>query len=381
MSQTPNVPAPAGGPRQQFLATIEKAAHEFASGQPLSVGAQDLKRSIDRVMVAFRQAAAASPDLMQCDPTSIARAIALSALTGLQPGGPLPDVYLLPQRANGRLTCDWRISWRGYATLCARAGYRLRAVEVHEGDTFEYAEGLFPDLKHLPAGGRNTWDTLQAVYVVAHRVGHQHEVPAFMVVPRSTIEARRNASPSRNSGPWQSWPLEMARKAAIRYAIQRGLVPLDDVAAHAYEQDRDTVEAQPAAAVQATPNTYFIGEDTTPSGVAAVVAAAEKLSPSAAVAPQASQPTAALLVEPKKPRSRAKKAPVTEPVTRDQAAADRRAALLADAEATHAELSSAEDAAIRKRIGAMDEHDTWSDEQLVAYYREGSLVVDERGAE
>jgi phage RecT family recombinase len=242
MSDQKQLPSPARQSREQFLATVAAAGKEFGVAAPLSVDRQQVARSVDRVMVSFRQQSAANPTLLECTPASVARAIALSALTGLLPGGPLPDVYLLPQKVAGQQTLDWRISWRGYVTLCARAGYRLRAVHVFDGDEFDYCEGLVPDLTHRPAqDAEQSWDTMRAVYVVAHPV--QAGPPVFMVVPRRIIEARRAVSQSRDNGPWRQWPLEMALKAAIRYAVQRGLVPLDDVAAYAHGEDADVIEA------------------------------------------------------------------------------------------------------------------------------------------
>lgn len=368
------------GPRQAFLDNIALSAKTFARAMPRSVPDVEINRAIDQVMVAYRQAAMLNPELLSCDPASVARAVALSALTGLKPGGPLPDVYLLPQKMNGRLMCDWRISWRGYATLAQRAGYRLRAVEVHEGDTFEYAEGLFPDLKHLPVNGTNTWDTLLAVYVVAHRVGAAHEVPAFMVVSRSTIEARRNASPSRNSGPWQSWPLEMARKAAIRYAIQRGLVPLDDVAAHAYEQDRETVEA-----VAADAPSYFLDAPSKPAGLAGVVAAAENRMQGSAASPGLAAQNLASPAVPKRGRGRPRKeaAPDAPAPDATEAQAVGHSAVVATARAAEAQLSGAESEAMRDRLGIGDgaDLDELTAPQLAAVVREAYAIIDERGGE
>lgn len=380
MSQSPNLPA--ANPRQQFLATIARAAEEFALGQPLSVSAKDLQRSIDGVMLAYRHAAIANADLMSCVPSSIARAVALSAMHNLRPGGPLPDVYLLPQRMNGQLHCDWRISWRGYVTLCARAGWRVTVELVFDGDDFEWTAGLFPDLKHTPAlDCAESYEQLRCAYVVARRIDRPQERPVFMVVSRATLDARRAASPSRNSGPWQQWPLEMARKAAIRYAIQRGLVALDETAAHAFAEDRDMVEAVPVAD---QPNTYFIEPPTQqPRGLQAVVAAAESRAP---VEPPSSGSQGSAGASENAPAKRGRGRPRKEAAPVDHVAeAQRQArlALLGHAKAAVGELSGAEYEALRERLGLGEDADLgdMGAEQLDRVVREASAIVDERGAE
>jgi phage RecT family recombinase len=247
---TSNVPA------IRFRSIVEGKASEFLS---TTLGTQSGQEAAGKVALAFRSAAQANDKLYGCDPASVAQAIAMSAMTGLMPGGPLPDVYLLP-RGN---QLQWFVSHRGYLKLMSRTGTRIRARFVLEGERFEVAEGLNPDIVHVPdLELEPTWDNLKAVYVVAHYPDGNSD---FVVVRKKDIEKRRNNSDAwkRNSkrSPWGQWPVEMALKTGIRYAISRGLVYLDEKSSQAFEQDG--VQDAPAAD---TPNVIIGNEASTGMG-------------------------------------------------------------------------------------------------------------------
>jgi len=219
-------------PALRFRGIVESKATEFLQGM---IGSDAGNEAAGRVALAFRQAAQADDKLYACDPASVAQAVALSAITGLMPGGPLPDVYLLP-RGN---QLQWQVSHRGFARLAARSGIRLRTKAVFESDEFNVREGTDPELKHTPdLNADQSWDTLRAVYVVAHYPNGERD---FVVIRKADIEKRRENSDSfRRSGSrsvWGKWPIEMALKTGIRYAIARGLVPMDDNSATAYQYD------------------------------------------------------------------------------------------------------------------------------------------------
>jgi phage RecT family recombinase len=186
-----------------------------------------------------------SPEIATCSPESVAYCVAMCALTELMPGGPLPTAYLIPRRAKGAMELQWQISWRGMTELARRAGWRIRAITVDKDDVFSVRRGLHEDLVHEPDPDRSpTYETLRGVYVVAT---HPTEPAAWEWVPKALIERRRQVSQSR-SGPWTEWAVEMAQKTAIRYALGRGLVPLDDAGRFAVSRDSDE-QATPLVAV------------------------------------------------------------------------------------------------------------------------------------
>ena len=219
-------------PALRFRSIVEDKASEFLSA---TLGSASGQEAAGKVALAFRAAAQSNDRLYSCDPASVAQAIALSAMTGLMPGGPLPDVYLMPRKNQ----LQWFISHRGYLKLMSRTGTRIRSRFVLEGEKFEVSEGLNPNIIHEPdLDLEPTWESLKAVYVVAHCPDGNSD---FIVVRKKDIEKRRGNSDAwrrnKSTSPWGQWPVEMALKTGIRYAISRGLVSLDEQSAHAFEQD------------------------------------------------------------------------------------------------------------------------------------------------
>jgi phage RecT family recombinase len=241
-------------PAQRFASDVEKAAGEYLSNL---VGGDAGKRAAARLGMALRSLARATPAIYECDRASVVAAVAMSALTGLEPGGPMPTVYVLPRDisfkdGNGdwkkRKELQWQISFRGMMVLAQRAGYQVRALPVYEGDEFELDLGALRPT-HRPAEREEEpkWEELRGVYVVAYQTDTGNLV-GWEWLPRWQVEKRRANSDAYRRGvnstndkdrssPWFKWQEEMIRKTGIRYAISRGLVPLDDVAAAAMELD------------------------------------------------------------------------------------------------------------------------------------------------
>jgi len=219
-------------PAHQFRNVVEAKASDFLQAM---VGTEEGAKAAGRVALAFRQAAQTNDRLYGCDPVSVAQAVALSAMTGLMPGGPLPDVYLLPRGKS----LQWQVSHRGFSKLAARSGVRLRTKAVFESDTFNVIEGTDPSLEHVPdLNAQQSWETLIAVYVVAH---YKDGSKDFVVIRKADIEKRRANSDAykrnKNQSPWGQWPIEMALKTGLRYAFARGIVPMDDTTSNAYDHD------------------------------------------------------------------------------------------------------------------------------------------------
>tara|TARA_R110000823_G_C15850667_1_gene492122 strand:+ start:32 stop:901 length:870 start_codon:yes stop_codon:yes gene_type:complete len=189
------------------------------------VGESKAKEAAARTGMAFAAAhrAARNPqDIENCSRASIASCVALSALTGLMPGGANPLVWLIPK--GGELT--WVPSHRGLMTLCQRAGYQLIPVVVGPSDDlvaeFGEVKSHRQDYQN-PATGLND---LQGVIVSCKRIADGAVFGRFFVT-QSDIIARSRV---RGAGPvWKSWPLEMAMKTAIKYVCARGLIPVESI--------------------------------------------------------------------------------------------------------------------------------------------------------
>lgn len=231
-------------PRKQFATLVDELARQYLS-QLMS--GPEAAAAAGRLTLALRSAAAAAPKLLECPPSDVAQGIAMCAITGLMPGGLFPDCYLIPRNMydptqnKKRLRATWQASARGLRKLVEREGWRLRVEAVHDGDELDVELGLTPRLAHRPDYSvERDWSTLRAMYVVAERPDGS-ATPAFRIIPRAVLEARRAAAESDKV--WGAWPLEMAEKAAIAYVVRRGLVPAE-LAARALEGEGERLEAR-----------------------------------------------------------------------------------------------------------------------------------------
>lgn len=245
-------------PKQQYTAYIERLTRQVVDALPISVRDEDLKRARARFRVAFsadgyeakfRGDGSQAPTLLDCTGESIARAIVLSAMSGLFPGGPKPDVWLIPRRNKHRsnaLECNWQLSFRGYLRLARRAGYDLEPVLVYEGEDFKLEEGNYPKIHHV----RNleiepSWDLLRFGYVRVFRQGHREEAKIAYLTKKQIMQRRAKA---QDQGIWNEWPLEMALKTLCHYAGNREMFPVDDPARYAMEAS-DSAELGAGSAV------------------------------------------------------------------------------------------------------------------------------------
>ncbi len=232
---------------QKYTTTVQKLA---AQSLEAWLGRESAIEAAGRLSHALRAAAAANPNIYECPPADLAIAVAMCARTGLMPGGVAPDVYLIPRKNYGQLHLNWQISARGLRKLAEREGWILRARLVFDGDRFEAAYGFDDVLVHEPDWSKEpSWDRLTHAYVTAeHR---QTGERAFTVLHKAQIQARRNTAQSDKV--WAQWPLEMAEKTAIAYAVRRGLVPFEETAkVVGDEMDAHVVEAQPVTASRPT---------------------------------------------------------------------------------------------------------------------------------
>lgn len=229
------------------------------------LGGEKAREAAGRISLALMALAKRTPTIMDCTPTSVAEAVAMSVVTGLIPGGAMPTCYVLPRKSReGGMELNWQLGFRGMLQLCQRAGFAVAAYPVYPGRVPEFdAHGrLVVPTKRLPPVER-TVSNLIGVVVKVRRIADGSEF-ADVFVEADLIEARRNASDAYQRGvkpgapdwarksPWFQWEEEMALKTAIRYAISRGAVPVDDVAQRALEADgrRDIIEADAVEVTQ-----------------------------------------------------------------------------------------------------------------------------------
>lgn len=226
-------------PRSQYQGFVDRLTTQVIAAMPLSVPDEDLKRARARFRVAF--SADAQGQLSECTPESVARAIVMSALSGLFPGGPRPDVWLIPRRNKERdnqLEVNWQMSFRGYIRLARRAGWELEPVLVYSGEEFKIEEGDTPRVTHV----RNldlpkTWEAIRYVYVRVYPQGKRSEARIAYLTKEEVLKRRRKAQSDKI---WAEWPLEMTYKTIVSYAGNRELFPTDDPARYAMEASERT---------------------------------------------------------------------------------------------------------------------------------------------
>ena len=205
---------------KSFRGLVEASAGSFLTNL---LGSEEGARASARVGLAFAAAvrAAKKPqDLYRCSPESVSSAVAMSALTDLMPGGAMPLVWLIPR--GGEL--QWMPSHRGLTVLAQRCGYIVRAVPVSHADQLEIEMGDV--VKHV--ADPDSWPTsvseLRGVYVKITRMSDGASFGAPWL-PSEAIAQRR-----KQGGPvWNQWPVEMAQKTAIRWAMARGYVPIEGI--------------------------------------------------------------------------------------------------------------------------------------------------------
>lgn len=183
------------------------------------------------------------PKLQQCHPASFIGAIIQCSQLGLEPGGHLGHVYLIPfdNRKAGTVECQVIVGYKGMLELANRSGKvnSPQAHAVYENDFFEFEYGLTPKLRHIPA--RENRGKIIYVYacVFIKDGGNQFEVMSLEEV--NGIRARSKAA---NSGPWQTDYEEMARKTVIRRLFKYLPVSIEMIQAITLDEAADRGEQQ-----------------------------------------------------------------------------------------------------------------------------------------
>ena len=238
-------------PAQNFRLAVERQATDILTSL---VGPEQVQRAAGRLAMALRAAATANPRIYECDRGSVAEAVAKSALTDLMPGGVKPLVYLIPRK--GRL--DWQVSIRGLQALAERNGWvSITATPVHVDDDYEVILGSDETIIHRPARGRwaRVLEDLQGMYVKGK---HRDGLTVCVDVPMGAIQHRKGKSQS--GAVWSEWPVEMAQKTAVGWAISRGYFgglestsgfeALSVVESQSYREAPPARQSEPPAAIE-----------------------------------------------------------------------------------------------------------------------------------
>jgi recombination protein RecT len=205
-----NLPANQKGSNQ--LANVQNLLQKL---QPQLLKALPKHLSPDRMTRIALTELRKIPKLATCDPMSFCGAIMMCAQLGLEPGGALGHIYLIPfdNRKKNITEVQVIMGYRGMIELARRSGQivSLAAHEVYENDTFEFEYGLQEKLRHVPS--LSDRGKLVAVYAVAHFVGGGHQIE---VMSKPDVDKVRARSKTSGSGPWVTDYEEMAKKTVLR---------------------------------------------------------------------------------------------------------------------------------------------------------------------
>jgi recombination protein RecT len=178
-----------------------------------------------------------TPKLMECTQPSLLRCLMDCSQYGLEPDG--RRAHLIPY---GR-ECTLVIDYKGLAELAMRSGLisTLHADTVCENDVFEVDLGEVT--KHT-VNYRQERGKPYAVYAIAK---FKDGGRACAVMTMAEVEAIRNRSKAKNSGPWVTDFGEMAKKTVFRRLAK--MLPLSPEFRDAVERDDDSIDIPAVASV------------------------------------------------------------------------------------------------------------------------------------
>jgi recombination protein RecT len=163
--------------------------------------------------------------LRKCTHKSLLAGVMESLKLGLALGGPMQEAWLVPfnvKQPNGgyQMEATFMVGYQGYRNLIDRAKsvMDMQPQLVYQNDYFE-AELSEQKLIHRPwwlCGAAEPGDVV-AAYVMAHLRGGGKQLT---LLPRTDIEAHRNRSRAKDSGPWVTDFGPMALKTVVRVAAK-----------------------------------------------------------------------------------------------------------------------------------------------------------------
>ena len=156
--------------------------------------------------------------LAQTTPKSFLGAMMTSAQLGMEPNTPLGQAYLIPYKNHGVLECQFQLGYKGLIDLAYRSGQvsTIQAQTVYANDEFEYALGLEPKLRHIPAKTNRGEPVFFYAVFRTKDGGYGYEV---MSIDEVRTHAKKYSKAYEN-GPWKTNFEEMAKKTVLKKALK-----------------------------------------------------------------------------------------------------------------------------------------------------------------
>lgn len=235
------------------------------------VGPEKAREAAGRISVALAAAAASArnpADIYACTHESIARCVAIAALTNIMPGsGSTSLAYLIPRRdrKDEPPQLRYEFSHRGLNALARRTGQTMIPIPISHRDEVSFSETgetqiISRDIDNPPMNE----DELRGVLLIVKELSTGVTI-CREFVPKSIIHKRRDKSDSyqaalrkdwlKKTDPWHAWYIEQCMKTAMHYGIARAWCVIDDAAAvRAAAMDNQTdmrIEQQPTHYIEA----------------------------------------------------------------------------------------------------------------------------------
>lgn len=199
----------------------EKMSHELQAALPDHI---PVKRFQQVVITAVTK----NPELMEADRTSLFIACVECAQDGLVPNG--KEAALAIFSTKNKVTGEWvkQVQYMPMISGIYKRAHesgdipKLSSHVVHENDKFSYEYGFEPSIKHQPA--LQDRGEIIGVYALAITRSGTREIE---YMETKEIESVRHASRNPESGPWEKWWGEMARKTVVRRLCKRLDLSLD----------------------------------------------------------------------------------------------------------------------------------------------------------
>lgn len=248
---TQRQPQPKASDRKVALATINNTLEQmlpaFKRAMPDGFEAARLIRV---AMTEIQK----KPELLQCSRLSLIVSLLRCAQLGLFPDSYLGHAYLVPFNDKDRgPEVQLIVGYKGIIQLTLRSGVigGIFASVVYEGEEFDAELGDQPRLRHKPfLGGKDGDGKLRkrgqrlAAYAIAF-FKDPNIKPMFKILAPEDVEARRQRSRARDSGPWKTDTDAMWAKSAVRALAPFLPLSAEDARAIAIDEAQEDSDRDP----------------------------------------------------------------------------------------------------------------------------------------
>lgn len=229
-------------PEETFFALLDRSKSEFTK----LLGDE---RKAERIARICRTAWQMKADLRECVPLSVVSCAMKALELGLDPDGAQQHAHLIAYwdndyygKGKGAKVCTLQIGYRGFIKLANNTGQfqSIEAIQVHEGDEFEYWRDPEPHIIHKP--GPETSDAkITHVYCYTRLMSG-----ALTVTVMTRAEIAKHEACAKRKEIWRGWWGEQAAKTVIKRHLKRQ--PSSPEVAEAIEHDNRNYDPDRAIA-------------------------------------------------------------------------------------------------------------------------------------